>query len=82
MFEKERGLIREAKNLTEKEALERMVVNPEMLDPLIYILFTVDAGVNEILSFKDYCILMKQKALYSNNIKLLKKVLECEKNYC
>lgn len=80
MFEKERELIRKAKSktLSQKEALETMLQNPEILDPVIYLLFAIDAGVDEILPHDKYCLLMKKKAIQSNNRKLLKMVEKYE----
>lgn len=74
MFEKETELLSKAKSLGQKEALSTMLKNPELLDPLLYTLFTCDANVSEILPHDKYCLMMKKKAFKSNNKKLLKMV--------
>lgn len=74
MFEKESELLNKTKSLSQKEALSTMLKNPELLDPLLYTLFTCDSNVSEILSHDKYCLLMKKKAFKSNNKKLLKMV--------
>ena len=71
MYDKERELIQMAKKVNQKEALELMLKNPELMDPLVYLLFAIDAGVSEILPHDKYCLLMKKKAIQSNNKKLL-----------
>lgn len=76
MFEKEQELIQRAKTLSQKEALEVMFQNPELLDPVIYTLFAIDAGVDKILPHNKYCLLMKKKTIQTNNKKLLKIVEE------
>lgn len=78
MFDKERELIMLAKSVDKKEALEMMLKNPEFLDPLVYTLFTIDAGVDSVLPHDRYCLLMKKKALQSNNRKLLEMVNKFE----
>ncbi|MBS4194351.1 hypothetical protein [Lederbergia citri] len=78
MFKKERELIGMAKKVSQKEALELMMKNPELLNPMVYILFAIDAGVDEILPHSKYCALMKKKAIQTNNKKLLKMVMEAE----
>lgn len=72
MFEKEQELIKRAKTLSQKELLETMLQNPELLDPVAYTLFAVDAGVDKVLPYDKYCLLMKKKAIQSNNKKLFK----------
>lgn len=76
MFDKERELIRKAKTISQKEALETMLQNPEILAPVVYLLFAIDAGVADILPHDKYCLLMKKKAIQTNNKKLLKMVEE------
>ncbi|MGE7601298.1 hypothetical protein ACQKL5_02220 [Peribacillus sp. NPDC097675] len=78
MFEKEQELINKAKSLNQKEALETMLKNPEVLDPLIYTLFAISAKVNDLLPHNKYCLLMKKKAIQTNNKKLLKMIEEYE----
>ncbi|WP_347941359.1 hypothetical protein AAEY33_03945 [Peribacillus simplex] len=78
MFEKEQEQLKNAKNLSQKEALETMIKNPELLDPFLYTMFAIDAKVDEILPHSKYCMLMKKKAIQSNNKKLLKMVEEYE----
>ncbi|WP_166504391.1 hypothetical protein [Bacillus cereus] len=72
MFEKEQELIRQAKTLNQKKALETMFKNPELLDPVAYTLFAIDAKIDEVLLHGKYCLLMKKKAIQTNNKKLLK----------
>jgi hypothetical protein len=78
MFDKEQELIKSAKTLNQKEALETMLRNPELLEPVAYTLFAIDAKVDEILPHEKYCLLMKKKAIQTNNKKLLKLVEEYE----
>ena len=78
MFEKAQELISKAKTISQKEALELMLKNPELLDPVVYLLFAIDAQVDEILPHAKYCSLMKQKEIQTNNKKLLQMVLEAE----
>lgn len=78
MFDKEQELLKSAKTLSQKEALETMIKNPELLDPLLYTMFAIDAKVDEILPHSKYSLLMKNKAIQTNNKKLLKLVQEYE----
>ncbi len=81
MFEKEQELIRQAKTLNQKEALEKMFKNPELLDPVAYTFFAIDAKIDEVLPHSKYCLLMKKKAIQTNNKKLLKMVEEYEGSF-
>lgn len=54
-----------------KEALNILVNTTEFLNPLLFILFTNDTDLYEVISYKEYADLMKQKALKSNNSALL-----------
>lgn len=78
MFDKEIELIQKAKSLSQKEALSTMLKNPELLDPLIYVLFTNNSNISGVLPHNKYCLLMKQKAIKSNNKALLKLVEQYE----
>lgn len=78
MFEKEQELISMAKKVSQEEALKLMLKNPELMDPVVYLLFAIDAGVHKILPHDKYCSLMKKKAIQTNNKKLLKMVQDAE----
>ncbi|MDA1634007.1 hypothetical protein PDK11_14215 [Bacillus cereus] len=81
MFEKEQELIGQAKTLNQKEALKTMFKNPELLDPVAYILFAIDTKINEALPHDKYCVLLKKKAIQTNNKKLLKMVEKYERSF-
>ncbi|PFK01323.1 hypothetical protein CN957_05415 [Bacillus cereus] len=81
MFEKELELIKKGKTVSQKEALETMIKKPELLDPLLYTMFTIDAKIDEILPHSKYCLLMKNKAIQTNNKKLLKMVQQYEGSF-
>ncbi|RLQ89992.1 hypothetical protein [Falsibacillus albus] len=78
MFEKEQELISKAKTLGQKDALQVMIKNPEILDPLVYTLFAIVAGVDKILPHDKYCLLLKKKAIKTSNKKLIQMVQEFE----
>ena len=78
MFEKEQELISKSTKVSKKEGIELMLKNPELLAPLVYLLFAVRSGLSELLPHDKYCSLMKRKAIQTNNKKLLKMVEEAE----
>lgn len=81
MFDKERELVEKANSLSKEEALQTMLTNPEILDPMIYLLFAIDAEIDEVLPHNKYCLLIKKKAIETNNKKLLKMVQDVERTF-
>lgn len=77
-FEKERKYMEIARNLTQEEAIRMMLTNPEILEPVVYIFFSIGAKVKEVLPHTEYCALMKKKAIETNNKELLRLVKKYE----
>lgn len=86
MFEKESKLIQKAKELAkvqekkmaQKEAIQMLLTNPELLDPVCYVLVAYETGIADIFPHTKYCSMMKEKAIKTNNKALLKLVREYE----
>lgn len=77
-FDKERKLMEIAGGLTQKEAIEMMLNDVEILDPISYIFFSNGVDVKDIMPHSRYCELMKKKAIDTNDRKLLKLVKKYE----
>lgn len=59
------------KKYSQKEALKILISTPELLQPLPFLLFSHDTILADIISYKEYAVIMKQKALKSKNQALL-----------
>ncbi|AXR16988.1 MULTISPECIES: hypothetical protein [unclassified Bacillus (in: firmicutes)] len=56
-----------------------MFINPESLDPVAYIVFTIDAKMDEILPRGKYCLLMRKK---ESNLKKQQEIIENGRRIC
>jgi phosphatidylinositol kinase/protein kinase (PI-3 family) len=70
-----------ARNLSKEEALKILLSTPEFLDPVLFVLFTSDSSINEVISFKKYALYMQDKAVKSRNKNLLEAANEALEIY-
>ncbi|MDG0062111.1 hypothetical protein [Priestia sp. P5] len=58
------------KKFSKEQAIRILISNPEFLDPVLFILFTMENNIVE-LSYKNYIVHMKNKGIQSKNKKLV-----------
>lgn len=86
MLEKELQLIQKAKELAnigdkkmaQKEAIQLLLTNPELLDPVCYVLVAAETGIMKVFTHQDYCLIMRKKVIETNNKALFKLVQSYE----
>lgn len=89
MFERELDLVKKArlmakvgdKKMAQKEAIQMLLTNSELLEPVCYILVAVETDIMEVFPHKEYCLMMKKKAIQTNNKALLKLVKQHEDSF-
>lgn len=55
------------KELGQKEALTKLVSTTEFLDPLLFLLFTSDTNLSDVISYKEYAAILRNKSIKQNN---------------
>ncbi|WDM33687.1 hypothetical protein J8N01_25965 [Priestia megaterium] len=58
------------KKLNKEQAMRILLKSPEFLDPVLFVLFTLENNVVE-LSYKNYIIYMKNKGIKAKNKNLV-----------
>ncbi|OZT10643.1 hypothetical protein CHN50_20975 [Priestia aryabhattai] len=59
------------KKLTKEQALKILFITPEFLDPLLFLLFTLDNKIYELISYENYALYMRNKGIQSRNKNLI-----------
>jgi hypothetical protein len=71
-------LLAGASGMKKEIALKVLLKEPDLLDPLLFILFTMDAGISDLIKYDRYKSIMKAKAIGQNNKKLLEIIKNIE----
>lgn len=68
-----RKLLKQAKEkkLTKEQALKFLFTTPEFLNPVLFLLFTLDTNIDGLISYKKYALYMKDKGIQSRNRNLI-----------
>ncbi|MBA9042386.1 hypothetical protein HNP21_005521 [Bacillus aryabhattai] len=59
------------KKLTKEQALKTLFITPEFLDPLLFLFFILDNKINELISYENYALYMRNKGIQSRNKNLI-----------
>lgn len=59
------------KKYSQKEALKILIATPELLQPLPFLMFSHDTKLADVISYEEYAVIIKQRALKSKNQALL-----------
>ena len=59
------------KKLTKEQALKVLFITPEFLDPVLFLLYTLDTNIDELISYEKYALYMRNKGIQSRNKNLI-----------
>lgn len=65
-------MVNDSNQLSQREALRTLLQHPELLDPLLFVLFADNADVSDLVSYEEYVLIMKEKGKKSKNQGLYK----------
>jgi len=58
------------KKLTKEQAFS-LFITPEFSDPLLFLFFILDNKINELISYENYALYMRNKGIQSRNKNLI-----------
>lgn len=59
------------KKFTKEQALKVILTTPEFLDPVLFLLYTLETGIDELMSYEKYSLYMRKKGIQSRNKNLI-----------